>query len=484
MTDLNSCGEFPKIVNRVFDSLDVRMFREAAPSARLVSDAGIWAKWSADWEPGDPPAYVQLPGLGTFRVKPGGHVPYAFVLINPQIADIRIWNPAKWGSRACSQTGQFYVSFRSVFMQRYGLEGVRAILKALEDLYCVAGGAVWPGATSYDKVARVDLAVDTQEAEGMSWGDLDRFVCRARKLDTWTDLTPADIERLMGVTVSAGSYLPQESPAGDAALPRMARAASQVLRGFFEAVANDLQTHGEASLSRVVSHNRKPQTVYFGRFGYELYARRYNKLGSLVVQNKLYMLDVWQDNGAVIDDDSHIWRTEFSISGDFLKKYSIIKDGVEIKDCRDLHLLEYVAPVLWDYLVTDWLSMRDPVDTDSNHRRWPVSASWSVMVGAFGDSSDWASKRDHSRSVPKADQHLMKQARGCTVSTVALRCAVNGGTVEDAMLSMFEEFAGRLDSDFIADVLARRLEFGLDDYTDTELSASIRAERMRSDLAS
>lgn len=469
------CSDFPKIINTVFDSLDVRVFRHAAPSERMVSDSQVWWAWSEDWEPGDPPAFVQLPGLGTFRVKPGGAVPYAHVLINPQICDIRIWNPAKWNTPACANTGQFYVSFRSVFMQRYGLFGVRAVLAALEALYCVPG-SVAPGAPApFDRIARVDLAVDTQEPRDMLWADLDRFVCRARKLDTWTHLTPAQIEKLFGLELDEGSYLPMEAPAGDSALAVTARAASQVLRGFFQSVANDLQTHGEADLSRVVSHNRRPQTVYFGRFGSKLYARRYNKYGSLVVQNKLHMLDVWLENGW--SDGSPVWRTEFSISGDFLKDYSIIRDGLKIEDCRDLGLLEDVAPILWDYLVCDWLTMRDPVATDSNYRRWPISASWSVMAGAFGVAAG-EGERDHSRTVPREDTHLTLQARGCSVSTVALRAAALG-SVDDALQSMLDDFVYQLDDTFRADVDHRLLEFGLDPFSDTALSASLRRQRLR-----
>lgn len=470
-----------KIVNRVIDSLDVRLFRHAAPSQRLMRDAEVWRSLIAAYEPGDSPQYVQLPGLGTFRIKMGGHPPYEFVLINPQIADIRIWNVGRWSGKAAAQTGQLYVSFRSVFLQRFGLEGARRVLSVLVDLFCVPG-AVHPDAgPEFDRVARVDLAVDTQEDRDMVWGDLDRFVCRARKLDTWAHLTPAHVEQLLKIDLSAGSYLPQDAPALHDDLPRLARSASRVLHSYVRQVVNDLEQHGEASLSRIVSHNRRPQTVYFGRFGSPLYARRYNKLGSLVVQNKLYMLQVWEENGW--DGDSPVWRTEFSLSGDFLKDYRLHQGGGMIEDCRDLSLLDHVIPVVWDYLVTDWLRLTDPVESDSNYRRWPTSASWSVLVGAFGDS-DLLGLRDHSRTVPREDAHLVAQARGCTVSTVALRAAAMG-SLDAALESMVDDLVYRIGNDeFRQDVDARLLDFGLDPFTDTALSAMFRRERLREAVGS
>lgn len=463
------------IVNTVVDSLDVRVFRHAAPSLRLMRDADIWRRLIADFEPGDPAQYVQLPGLGTFRIKMGGHPPYEFVLINPQIADIRIWNVGRWNGRAAGQTGQLYVSFRSVFLQRYGVSGARSILAALTALFCIPGDVHSDAGPEFDRIARVDLAVDTQEDRDMQWSDLDRFVCRARKLDTWAHLTPGQIEQLLKLDLSAGSFLPHDQPDAHDALPQFARSASRVLHSYIRAVVDDLEQHGEAALSRVVSHNRKPQTVYFGRFGSQLYARRYNKLGSLVVQNKLWMQDVWEKGGW--DQTSPVWRTEFSLSGDFLKSYQLHHQGALIDDCRDLSLLEHVLPVVWDYLTTDWLRFTDPVETDSNHRRWPTASAWSVLVGAFGES-DLCGVRDHSRTVPRQDDHLVAQARGCSVSTVALRAA-SLGSLDDALQTMVDDLVDKIgDAEFRADVNERLLQFGLDDFTDTALSALFRRERL------
>jgi hypothetical protein len=446
----------------------------------LARQAEVWRMVVSRFEPGDPDTFVKVPQLGTFRLKMGGQAPYEFVLINPQIADIRIWNPARWSSRAAAQTGQFYVRFRSVFLQQHGLAGVRLVLNALTDLTCQPGCVHVDSGLEFDRIARVDLAVDTQEQREMVWADLDTFVCRARKLDTWAHLTPANVEEVLKMDLSAGAYLPMDRPDFAEFLPAFMRSASRVMQTYLHTVVNELETHQEADLSRVVSHNRKPQTVYFGRFGSQLYARRYNKLGSLMVQNKLFMLDVWLQRDW--DGESPVIRTEFSISGDFLKNYTLHSDGAAIEDCRDLSLLEHVAPVLWDYLVTDWLSKRVPSSTDSNHKRWPVDENWAVLVGAFGDT-DLVGKRDHSRSVPQQDSHLLAQSRGCSVSAVALRVARHG-SYEAAIESVSEDFYAVLNDDFRSDVIDRLDAYGLDNYTDTQMSALFRAESMNLGMGS
>jgi hypothetical protein len=50
-----------------------------------------------------------------------------------------------------------------------------------------------------------------------------------------------------------------------------------------------IQSDGKAQLTRVIG-GRKPQTVYLGRFGGDLYAREYNKQATLAPQNKGYLI--------------------------------------------------------------------------------------------------------------------------------------------------------------------------------------------------
>ena len=148
-----------RVLNVVVDSLDVRLFRRASPSWLLARHVPIWRNIVENFEFGDSPTYVQLENLGTFRLKIGGRQPYEFVLINPQICDIRIWNPERWSSKSAAQTGQIYVSFRSVFLQKYGIESARLYLKYITSLFCQIDGndSMYPAdyGSEFDRISLI-----------------------------------------------------------------------------------------------------------------------------------------------------------------------------------------------------------------------------------------------------------------------------------------------------------------------------------------
>lgn len=176
----------PQLLNSVVDSLDIRVLRWMLPSDWLLEQLPLWRQYQQNSEPGDQPFLVQVPGLGSFRLKPTKSRPYEFVLINPEIADIRIWNPDKWNTAIEGQTGQFYINFRSKFLQFQGLGKVRSFINALVSTFCKAGpGQQECDLGGFNRVSRPDLACDVQETRDMTWSDLSSFVCRSRKRDTF-----------------------------------------------------------------------------------------------------------------------------------------------------------------------------------------------------------------------------------------------------------------------------------------------------------
>lgn len=466
-----------KVLNEVIDSLDVRISRHARPSSWLYRQTGVWRLYIEQWEPTDYPLYCELEGIGTFRLKVGGRPPYEFVLINPQICDVRIWNPAKWDSEASCQTGQLFISFRSAFLQYYGLPGARAVIQALVDLLCSPAPMNDHG-PEFDRIARIDLAVDMQEPRDMAWADLDAFVCRSRVLDTWTSVSPVELRQLLDKTMLTDNIPPSLRPSEFPHIDRMTQAAAACIQEFTQSALQDLETYGEADLCRVISKNRKPQTIYFGRFGSQLYARRYNKLGSLAIQNKLYMLEIWLENGW--DAESSVIRTEFSLSGDFLKDFKRCdgSDFIEL-DARDLNQLEINLLWIWAYLTKSWLRYTEPQGKNVN--RWPINECWRNIQSAFNSLGVPIGVRDSSRKIPREYIHLIKQARGCNITAVALRAAANpGARPTDLIGDMFAQMTNQmLVPEFMDEVEERMYEMGLDAYTDVCLTTLFRRERVR-----
>ena len=100
------------------DSLFLRVSVNRHPSPWLLSRLAAWRANREAWydDPkGTETLLESIPALGSFSVMSSSR-PYESALINPEICDIRIWNPDKWSSAIGSQTSQFFVVFRSRFL--------------------------------------------------------------------------------------------------------------------------------------------------------------------------------------------------------------------------------------------------------------------------------------------------------------------------------------------------------------------------------
>jgi hypothetical protein len=397
-----------------------------------------------------------MPGLGSFRLRPTKSRPYELVLINSEIADIRIWNPEKWSTAIAGATGQFYVSFRSKFLQLQGMEGVRGFIAALEALLCAPfDSEASPG---WERISRVDLAADLQTDRGYQWADLDRFVTRARQKDINPDSSILS-EQINDVLSSP----PLDNKGG-----ATYNVDAQLLSKMLQALACEPSEDGY--VYRVVA-KKEPQTIYFGRFGSPLYARLYDKLASLDKQHKGYMRDIWSDAGW--DGESPVWRHEFSLSGDFLRAIGNLETG-EIQDLREFEVFLTAIPRIWQYLTCDWLRFTALESDDSNPWRREVSDSWAVLQMAF--ASPWSIVRRRPPRCPD-DKQLKAQMLGVALTIVAKRACSN--TDERAIQTIFSDFVSWIDKpDFYNLLKERRQVLGVDDFSDTSLSALYRVERL------
>lgn len=522
------------IVNRVIDTLDLRISRNRQPSSWLLQQAAGWRVARDAWEPGSDPVMVKLGALGTFRLL-GSSRPFEFVLVHPEIADIRIWNPDRWDSAVGSQTGQIMVNFRSKFLQLLGIAAVKNVLRQLESLLIAPrgwgarrapgaarasgvlrapgaargfGGRRPPGAArgpyigqaprpDFCRVARGDLAVDVHQSAGLSWADLETFVCQTRNSDVFTTLSDLSRKRLLESVLDDGK--------GDAP-PMGNKGVSLYMRGPLEAAAATLldayaaevreeveEGRRGARVTRSVLQGRTPQTVYFGRYTSPIFAKVYNKLASLRPQKKLYMLDVWADQGW--DKSGQVWRWEWTFTGDFLKSVYIEDERVDI---RELDTFLAYIPALWAYVSFKWL--RQVVkDTDVNVTRQRSTLYWALVQTAW--QSEVAVKRDHSREIRCKDDkdkerridELDAQARGCMVSASALRASRVTDDFKTASGELVDTSTGEvlsvralvladvdlwMDEDFDDDVHHRRRFIGVDDLSDCALTSLQRAVRM------
>ncbi len=492
------------IINKVIDTLDLRLSRNASPSPWLLQQVEGWRRARDEWTPGDEPFTVQLGDLGTFRLM-GSSRPFEFVLAHPEICDIRIWRPESWDKAVYTQTGQLMFNFRSKFLQLVGIHQAREFVRQVEALL-IAGPPVYTAQfprPDFLRVARGDLAVDVAQSQGLQWSDLSRYVCQSRNTDIFTTLSDLSRKRLLERVL--GDVDPVHPPMGNkgVSIPMPAPgplelAASKVLDDYAEMITEELeQGKRGASVTRSVMRGRTPQTVYFGRFTSPIFAKVYNKRASLKPQKKLYMLDVWADQGWT--GDTQVWRWEWTFTGDFLKSVYI---GGERVDIRELDtFLEYI-PALWFYVTRKWLRQVNE-DPEQNHHteRMTTTMYWALIQSAW--PSQLGVERDHSRDIRVKDdadkerriKQLEAQARGCMVTASAIKASrYDEGMIDfeagrsfdkdtgEVIINYSEaaqsDVAGWLIESFDVDVHHRRQQVGADDLSDSALTSLQRAQRM------
>lgn len=453
-------------ISRIAVSIDSLYLRlgsiNSVPSKFLQENYLAWRSHKQDFDYSQPIDFYQdFPGLGKFKLLPIGHRPYEFVFTNPEIGDIRIWNPAKWHSG--KNTGQIYLDFRSKFLCSQGLliTDALAFVDATHKLFFASSQE-----SNWCRVSRADLCTDIS-GKSLNWNDVSQFVTRARLIDAFVE--DANMAELLA-TYKEWLNTPQSVTRGaqttNGHKPDDSISIPAKFAKLLELGAN---TAEEPSLSRVISRNREPQTIYIGRFASEIYARIYDKLASLPAQHKEYMREIWQANGW--DGESPVLRVEFSLSGDFLKGANSFFD--DQGNSLDLRLIENFLPALpslWGYLCSNWVRHCEPNGNDEERWRWQNTEFWNVVRDAI--AFDEVAFRHHGRSSVDHEQ-LKMQALGCILSWSVLEYA------KSRKLTILDQINGYFASDrFIDDFKERQAEYGLDGFTDTCLSANFRSMRM------
>ena len=493
----------PRVLNSGVDSWDVRVSRNREPSAWLLEQLAAWREHRQvfynnpkDWKP----TLEELPEVGTFQVRSASNT-YEFVLINPEVCDIRIWNPDHWTSAVGGKTGQLYITFRSRFLQFNGTDAAMDLVQKIENILMgdrMQIGSSFPVNPEFTLTSRMDLFVDIELPKAISYKDVfERFACRARKRDVFMDAVGSQaLEEALkasmqpsGRAKNRGKKQPPllNNKGGDVYVQTLAENSGVAVLDVQKVIQAQRKMYAtlhvpEAPVSRVVASGaRLLQTAYFGRFGSELYARIYDKLASLNCQGKEYMRDVWAAAGW--DGVCPVWRVEFSLSGDFLKATAL--EVGSIPDLRDVGFSLAAIPALWSYLTGTWLTHHKPT-RDTNVSRWELSSFWQTVQGAFVQMQPIVRVIPEPR--PKYDQ-LEAQAEGCLVSMAAMvtspryqrGVAVDPetGEVLDPKTQFLNMVFETLNNpDFETKVLEKSKRFGLDPESDTQFSATVRSQNL------
>lgn len=460
-------------VNAVLDSLYLRVMRQCIPSNWLTTEFPKWRAFQKSEEERNEPYMVEVPGLGTFQLLPYGQKPYMFSLVNPEIANIYIWNPRKWETAVSSQTGQFLIDFRSKYLQFNGLDGVRRFVHNLTHAFCCA--ILMDEYNGWEKISRADLATDTQLAIAPDWSDLGNYVTRARQKEGDDDVTFAELKRSKALLNELLGRTPPTGNKGGATY-NLRRDQVEMLNRALKAA--EVGISEDASLTRVC-WRKQLQTMYFGRFSSDLLATRYDKLASLAVQGKEYLKPIWRANGW--DGKSHVWRSEFRLKAAFLRQCgALLSDGSKIQDMRHFEVFCANIPKIWRYLTTEWLRLTIPSETDVNNRRWEMDPEWRVVQDAF-ESPD-AIKRYPPAKKPDPKQ-LRAQMVGVAL-TIAAKVAESDDDEGSAVAVLHDLATFFAEETYSIKLLERRKLLGVDDYSHSALADKLRAEWLMQGMGS
>lgn len=461
------------LLNQTIDTLYLRLFNCSLPSIWLTSQLPLWREYKENYDYSHPsPFFVELPLLGKFRLLHCGHSPYEFVLVNDEIGDIRIFNPDKFLSQSAIQTGQIYLDFRSKWLQcqsdDYGL--VDLFIEDTFDLFFSTRLNSWA------KVSRADLACDTTGYK-FTWQDFNKLCTRSRKKEGLT--TFCAIDDLKVVLDILSPSVPRMCNKGGCNDTSQESPITFTLTKKQQNILSDLvsQAIDDPVLSRAI-FQKDLQTSYIGRFGSKIYARIYIKSAEIKISGKDYLESYWKEKGW--QDGDEVLRSEFSVSGDFLKEFWATDDNSQLW-CNFRDNLNQI----WTYCTQKWL--RHTTAENSLNSRSPNSEYWDCVSSAFDKNSNFCRLPLPAAPTEILAAQLLAQAKGCLKTFAAL--LLGGyhkafGFEHDQQREYLPLLLSEIGNDLLTEITfdqisERRDHYGCDEFSDTAFSTALRKHRMK-----
>ncbi len=452
--DLLYCG---------IDSLDLRFgvnHPKAAPCPYARNLFDLFEQWKSEAVYRDPDLTLTIEPLGLpFKLIKNAHFPYRFVLDNPDVAQIYIWNPAHWGETAAINTGQFYISFRSVWLAQHGHTAAVDFAQQICSVFMLTGRASF-----WAKIARIDLCADVQREIPILPEELKKFSTRSRYKDWWfTRPAKTDHEGQCDNRPPAKPEI-ESQPSALAGSQWLNVVPDRVIQRRWDVI----------------------ETLYFGRFKSPINARIYQKDREIKVSDKSWVEKLWQESGNY-EAGKPVYRTEFSLDGSALRDFGHLAkapDGA-IPDFRDPYVVFPYLDQIWAYLTQSWLIQ---ADRKANGKKEQVkfTAFWEVVRTAWSDEPP--PKREFS--FRGSCRELRDQMWGCFLS-VAARMGLSKDL--SAAIVEYEALGEYLKSEkFKVDYEARRKRYCLpedehdrdiDDWM-ADLSRKIRSTRIAQGIGS
>lgn len=499
-----------KLLNQTIDSLDLRLFSHSCISPALHSQLEQWRNYKENFDYSkSEPYFVDFLGLGRFHLLPRGHSPYEFTFVNEEIGQIYLMNPDKFSTKFAINTGQLYLNFRSKYLQcqtdDYGL--VDQFVASCFSVFFHQTCSTWV------KVSRADLACDVSGVT-FNWEDLTKLCSRSRKRDGLSSFcTLADLKEVQDVLSKLKPQNDNKGVSNDSSPKSQTEALTltpKQINILFELTTQAIE---DPSMSRAI-FGHDLQTAYIGRFGSKIYSRIYLKSEEIKVNGKEWLTKIWENFGW--EQGDQVWRTEFSLSGDFLKEFLIsdlnqddfislathaFYEG-ETKSFKEItteafatcgtnlhHWQDFRANLhrIWTYCTGSWL--RHTTGENSTNARSPNSDFWDCVSTAFDKDLNFCRLPLPAPPSEGLAAQLLSQAKGCIKTFTALiiggyQIAFGDGSKDWKQKEFFHGLLNVIGQELkeeitFDDIDSRRDLYGCDDFSDTQFSTALRVHRMK-----
>ena len=377
------------IVLTGIDTLHLTAGGAVAPSRWLIDRQQIWREYQQSFDYAlDEHLHDQI-NDDWFEIKPYGMKQYSFILFNPEVAHIRVWNVDKWSS-AVTSSQHIYIDFASSCLKKWS--SPQELKNAIKSLLSVFFDGIIDQVNI--KVSRGDLFADiTNGNTFLSEEQVKNVITKSKYRNYFVE------DDTIQLTDSERDFLktdPSYNKGGQKLIP------VTLLQKLTKIAENQISIGADN-----IVHKREIETAYYGKKTSDVWGKFYNKSKCCKVKNDLDTPLLWTQNGWNGDDT--IVRFEISMRRGFIKE---LDNGSYVKFDA---FIDNVSSI-WEWITTKWIRMVTEVKRN-NIQLSPVSKLWTIIQSAFiAPTNNIIRKRNFTGKM----NQLIKQGLGCLAQAGAM----------------------------------------------------------------
>ena len=377
------------IVLTGIDTLHLTAGGAVSPSRWLIDKQQVWREYQQSFDYAlDEHLHDQI-NQDWFEIKPYGMKQYSFILFNPEVAHIRVWNVDKWAS-AVNASQHIYIDFAASWLKKWkNGNDLRNAVKSLLSVFfddCIDLINV--------KVSRGDLFADiTNGSTFLTEQQVKNVITKSKYRNYFVE------DDTIQLTDSEREFLKTDrsyNKGGQKLIP------DTLLQKLVKIADNQISIGADN-----IVHKREIETAYYGKKTSDIWGKFYNKSKCCKVKNDLDTPLLWMENGWNGDDT--IVRFEISMRRGFIK---------ELDNGSYVSLDSFIDNIssIWEWITTKWIRMVTEVKKN-NIQLSPVSKLWTIIQSAFvAPTNNIIRKRNFAGKM----NQLIKQGLGCLAQASAM----------------------------------------------------------------